>query len=70
MIHRREGAIASPHSRATAAQLGERLRGGDLVDEMEIHVQDGWRGEGLGADDVVVPDFFEKRPGLIHSLAS
>ena len=40
----------------------ERLRAGDLVDEVEVDAQDG-RGARLLVDHVVVPDLLDERAG-------
>ena len=47
---------------AALAEALERLRAGDLVDEVEVDAEDG-RGAGLVEDDVVVPDLLDERAG-------
>ena len=50
-------------------QAVEGLRGGDLVDQVQVDEEEV--GLTLGAaDDVLVPDFFRKRPTHIHFLSA
>ncbi len=46
--------LAARHAKAV-----EGLRGGDLVDEMQVDVEDRGLARGFG-DEVLLPDFFEE----------
>ena len=51
--------------RPRAAQAGEGLRRGHLVDQVQVDVEDGGRARLL-RDDVGVPDLLEQRARLGH----
>ncbi len=52
-------AVGTAELAAGHAEAVECLRGGDLMDEVEVDVEDGGLAGGLGYE-VVVPDFFEE----------
>ena len=59
MIHGRHGPVRTAHLEPALPQTGERLRRGDLVDQMEVDVEDRRRARFL-RDDVGVPDLLEE----------
>ena len=67
----RDGPLRVADRQAAGAEARERLRRGDLVDEMEVDREDGRRARLLD-DDVVVPDLLDDRArrsgdsGLVH----
>ena len=54
-----DGAIGAADLAAGEAEALEGLRGGDLVDELQVDVEDGGLACGFD-DDVLLPDFFEE----------
>ena len=62
VIHRRDGAMRRAHLQPPLSQLGEGLRRGDFVHEMQVDVQDSRCRVGLGAHDVPVPELLEQCP--------
>ena len=54
------GLARSANAEAAGAQAGERLRAGDLVDEVEVDREDGRRARILG-HDMVGPDLLDDR---------
>ena len=63
MVHRRDGQVGTADAPAGEAEPLERLRRGDLVDEVEIDVEQR-RAALLLEDDVPLPDLLEE--GLRH----
>ena len=61
VVHRRHRPFRPPHRQATAPQLGERLRRGDLVDEVKVDVEDTRRLLRLRRHEVSVPELVEER---------
>ena len=61
VVRGRDGEVGAAHSSARHAQAVERLRGSDLVHEVQVDVQDR-RLSGLLVDDVAVPDLLEHSP--------
>ena len=53
-----DGAVGAAELAACHAEAVEGLRGGDLVDEMQVDVEERRFALGLG-DEVLLPDFFE-----------
>jgi hypothetical protein len=67
VIHRRHRPLRPPHADAARAQLGEGLRRGHLVDQVQVDVQDGGRLRRLRRHEVRVPDLVDERAGpLFH----
>ena len=56
MVGRRHGLAGPADAEAARAEPGERLRAGDLVDEVEVDREDR-RGARVLGDDVVVQIF-------------
>jgi hypothetical protein len=63
VVHRREHALGSAHFEVFSAQDGESLRGGDLVNEVQVDVQHRRRVGAFGHNLVLFPDFFEQGLG-------
>ena len=61
VIHRRERPVRPAHAAAGQAQPLERLRRGDLVDQVQVDVEQRRLARRLG-DDVPLPDLLEQRP--------
>ena len=59
VVRRRDRLARAPHLQAALPQPGERLRAGDLVDEVQVDREDGGRAR-LFDDDVVVPDLLDE----------
>jgi hypothetical protein len=59
MVGRGHGLARLADLQSALAQAGERLRAGDLVDEVEVDRED-CRRAGLGRHDVVVPDLLHQ----------
>ena len=62
MVGRGDGLAGPPDADPAGAQTGERLRAGDLVDEVEVDREDRGRARILG-DDVVGPDLLDDGSG-------
>ena len=58
VVDRGDGAVGAAQLAAGQAQAVERLRRGDLVDQLQVDVEDRRLAFGLG-DDVLLPDLFE-----------
>ena len=67
MVHRRLGAVRTARRQAARLQLGEGLRRGDLVDQVQVDVQHGGGGVGLGDHDVGVPQLVEQGAWCGHA---
>ena len=68
VIHRRERQVGPPHRPAGEAQRLERLRRGDLVDEVQVDVQQV--GKPVRAPrDVALPDLVQERLTHASTLA-
>ncbi len=61
MIDGGDGALGPAHAKAALAQHVECLRRGDLVDEVEVHIEHRGRLRRLGRDEVRIPDLLEER---------
>jgi hypothetical protein len=61
VVHRRERELGPAHRPACEPQAFERLRRGDLVDQVQVDVQER-RLVRLLADDVRLPDMLEQGP--------
>ena len=59
MVQRAERPVRAADLEAALAKTAEGLRGGHLMDEMQIDVEDG-RGVGLLDHDMRIPDLFEE----------
>ena len=62
VIERRDRALRSPHAEVARFQLGESLRRGDLVREMQVDGEHRGRLGGFGQDLVRLPDLLEQGP--------
>ena len=60
VVGRRDRPLGVADPEAAAAEAGERLRAGDLVDEVEVDREHARRA-ALVRDDVVVPDLVDER---------
>src|SRR5690242_12530870 len=69
MVHRCHGALRSAYAQSASTKLGEGLRGGHLVHEVKIDVQDGRRGGGLCAHDVCIPHLVEECSRRAHATS-
>ncbi len=67
VIHGRHRPIRTAHLEPALAQAGERLRRGDLVNQVEVDVEDRRRARVL-SDDVGIPDFLEERARHMNSM--
>ena len=56
-----DGPLGVTHGQAAAAESLERLRAGDLMDQVQVDAQDGRRTRLVG-DNVLVPDLLDERP--------
>ena len=63
VVGRRDGPLRVADRQASSAQAGERLRAGDLVDEVQVDGEHARSVLRLG-DDVVVPDLVDERARL------
>ncbi len=64
MVGRGYGLARLADLESALPQAGERLRAGDLVDEVEVDREDRRRA-GLGRHDVVVPDLLQEGAGFL-----
>ena len=70
MVQSREGLVRATDLQAPRLDLGEGLRAGDLVDQMQVDIEDA-RGLGrLRRHDVGVPDLVEQGPRRRHAHPS
>ena len=65
VVRRGDRLVRAADRDAAGAEPGERLRAGDLVDEVEVDREDG-RGAGVLGDDVLVPDLLDEGARLGH----
>ena len=61
----RDGLVGAPDREAAGPEPRERLRAGDLVDEVEVDREDGRRALVL-RDDMVVPDLLDECSRVAH----
>src|SRR3546814_6291648 len=64
MVERGLGQVGTPGAQAARVELGESLRRGDLVDQVQVDVEDRGRRVALWGDDVGIPQLVEQ--GLGH----
>jgi hypothetical protein len=71
VVHRRDREVGTAHRAASQPQRLERLRAGDLVDEVQIDVEQRGLARPL-LDDVRLPDLLEQGLGAhgSNSIAS
>ena len=68
VVHSGDRAFGERHAQALVAQVGERLRAGDLMDHVQADEELGLTARQI-ADGMQVPDFVEQR-ALAHSAAT
>ncbi len=62
VVHRRDREVGTAHAAPCDAQAVERLRGGDLVHQVQVDVEEvGFPLRGM--DDVAVPQLLGEGPG-------
>ena len=66
MVGHGEGQVGAAHGPAGQAQALERLRAGDLVHEVQVHVEQVGLAGGL-PDEVLVPDLLRQRASFGHA---
>ena len=62
----RDGLVGAPDREAAGPEARERLRAGDLVDEVQVDREDGRRALVL-RDDMVVPDLLDECSRVAHA---
>src|SRR3546814_11544999 len=60
MVERGLGQVGTPGAQAARVELGESLRRGDLVDQVQVDVEDRGRRVALWGDDVGIPQLVEQ----------
>ena len=68
MVGRGHRLARPPDAETARPEARERLRTGHLVDEVEVHREDG-RGARILGDDVVVPDLLDDGARFGHAAA-